>query len=421
MVQRLAPKPVQSLPLTEGRDFHVNLDADNDAEVANRVAVSQHMREIMRIPVVEAGAVMPDACPAGAQLGTIPVGGVVKSKAIHPGMHSADVCCSMAISIIRGVEPKDVLDAGSKITHFGPGGRPRGDQWTPPYFVMDEFASNNFLKPLVRIAQDFFGTQGDGNHFFYVGTLASTGETAIVTHHGSRGPGAALYKDGLRAAQRYTKTLTSEVAPHNAWLDISTEEGEEYWRALQAVRLWTKENHYAIHEAVATFVKAPVVGRFWNEHNFVFERDGHFFHAKGATPAFRGFSADDIGLTLIPLNMAQPILITRGLDAPNGLGFSPHGAGRNYSRTHYMRENAHLTLEQMMAQQTQGLDVRFYSGRPDASELPGAYKDANKVRAQIDKYGLCAVIDIVQPYGCIMAGAYYEPWRNKKKVDNGTL
>ena len=35
-----------------------------------------------------------------------------------------------------------------------------------------------------------FGTQGDGNHFFFVGRIASTGETALVTHHGSRKPGA---------------------------------------------------------------------------------------------------------------------------------------------------------------------------------------------------------------------------------------
>ena len=56
------------------------------------------MTELMRTPKIIAGAVMPDACPAGPK-GTIPVGGIAVSEAIHPGMHSADICCSMAISV----------------------------------------------------------------------------------------------------------------------------------------------------------------------------------------------------------------------------------------------------------------------------------------------------------------------------------
>src|SRR3546814_1193720 len=80
------------------------------------------MEELMRTPVVTAGAVMPDACPAGP-LGTIPVGGIVSSAAIHPGMHSADICCSMAISIFDDLAPAALLDAVHKVTHFGPGGR----------------------------------------------------------------------------------------------------------------------------------------------------------------------------------------------------------------------------------------------------------------------------------------------------------
>ena len=95
--------------------------------------------------------------------------------------------------------------------------------------------------------------------------------------------------------------------------------------------------------------------RFWNEHNFVFRKsDGLFYHAKGATPAWAGFAADSSGLTLIPLNMAEPILITRGLDAENGLGFAPHGAGRNFSRTAYMRRHAGKTEQQIVAEQTAG-------------------------------------------------------------------
>src|SRR3546814_16897019 len=65
---------------------------------------------------------MPDACPAGP-LGTIPVGGMVSSAAIHPGMHSADICSSMAISIVDDLTTAALLAAVHKLTRFGPGGR----------------------------------------------------------------------------------------------------------------------------------------------------------------------------------------------------------------------------------------------------------------------------------------------------------
>ncbi|WP_204288294.1 hypothetical protein, partial [Proteus mirabilis] len=86
---------------------------------------------LMRTPVIRAGAIMPDACPAGP-VGTIPVGGVAVSEAIHPGMHSADICCSMAISVFPGTAPLALLDAVHQVTHFGPGGRPHGQKLRPP-------------------------------------------------------------------------------------------------------------------------------------------------------------------------------------------------------------------------------------------------------------------------------------------------
>lgn len=39
------------------------------------------MAKLMKPPALEAGVVMPDACPAGKEPGTIPVGGAVVSRA----------------------------------------------------------------------------------------------------------------------------------------------------------------------------------------------------------------------------------------------------------------------------------------------------------------------------------------------------
>jgi tRNA-splicing ligase RtcB len=104
----LAPPPVETVGLRQHGDLahHLNIRAEDPDEVENVAPVERHMRELMRVPTIVAGAVMPDACPAGAAPGTIPVGGVVAAKdAIHPGMHSADICCSMAVTMFGDVNP----------------------------------------------------------------------------------------------------------------------------------------------------------------------------------------------------------------------------------------------------------------------------------------------------------------------------
>ena len=410
------PGPTLGLHPGGSRPLAMNIDIENDDERENVEKVLATMQVVLRTPVVKSGAVMPDACPAGP-LGTIPVGGVVSSEAIHPGMHSADICCSMAISIVPGVSPKALLDAVHGVTHFGPGGRARGAQWRPSEALLEGFAANDMLSASISQAIEHFGTQGDGNHFAYVGTMKSSGETALVTHHGSRAPGARLYDKGMKIAERFRRAHAPETLPQNAWIPADTADGDAYWQALQLIRSWTKENHYAIHDRAVEALSAKVADRFWNEHNFVFRKaDGLFYHGKGATPAFDGWAADATDLTIIPLNMAEPILIARGNNATHGLGFSPHGAGRNFSRTKHIARLGGRAKEEVFAEETAGIDARFFSGNIDVSELPSAYKNAASMRRQIAKYDLAEIVDEVLPYGSIMAGDWQSdaPWRKKK-------
>ncbi len=398
--------------------FHENIDAEHPDEQENVANVRKTMTELMRTPTIEVGAIMPDACPAGP-LGTIPVGGVAGARnAIHPGMHSADICCSVMITDLGNADPKAVLDAAQSVTHFGPGGRPQGKRFTTSLELMDAFRANPFLDnpKSLRMAQEHMGTQGDGNHFLFVGRSRKTGRTAIVTHHGSRGPGAVLYKNGMAIAERFRRELSPKTAKQNAWIPADTEEGQTYWDALQLIRKWTKANHNAIHQATVEAARVQDVGdRYWNEHNFVFKRGDLYFHGKGATPAWNDYAADATGLTLIPLNMSEPVLVVRGQDAAHGLGFSPHGAGRNFSRSEQKRRMGNVTPEQKLKTETEGLDIRFHAGGVDVSELPSSYKSADSVVAQIKSYGLAEIEDYIDPYGCIMAGDVPPFWINKKK------
>jgi tRNA-splicing ligase RtcB (3'-phosphate/5'-hydroxy nucleic acid ligase) len=103
-------------------------------------------------------------------------------------MHSADICCSMAISIFDDADPTAVLDAGMQLTHFGGGGRAHGMQHKPDSALLERFEKNPFLNQLTSAAIEHFATQGDGNHFFYIGRIASTGQIALITHHASPAP-----------------------------------------------------------------------------------------------------------------------------------------------------------------------------------------------------------------------------------------
>jgi RNA-splicing ligase RtcB len=415
----IRPEPVY-LELREPGElaFDENIDADNPDEEINVSKVRETMTQLMRTPTVEAGSIMPDACPAGP-VGTIPVGGVAATRnAIHPGMHSADICCSVMITDLGNADPKAVLDAAQSVTHFGPGGRPQDKRFTTSLKLLDAFRENPFLDnpKSMRMAQEHMGTQGDGNHFLFVGRSRRTGRTAIVTHHGSRGPGAVLYKMGMVVAERFRKELSPQTAKQNAWIPADTEEGRNYWAALQLIRKWTKANHNSIHQATVEAGRVGDVGdRYWNEHNFVFKRGDLFYHGKGATPAWEDYADDATGLTLIPLNMSEPVLVARGKDTKHGLGFSPHGAGRNFSRTEHKRRMGSVTPEQMLKAETEGLDIRFHAGAIDASELPSSYKKADSVVAQIKSYELAEIEDYIDPYGCIMAGDVPPFWMNKKK------
>ena len=411
------PAPVIDL-LPQPAHFYENIRADTAVEQANIDSVRQSMRQLMRTPTLVTGAIMPDACPAGPP-GTIPVGGVaVARQAIHPGMHSADICCSVMLTNLGRVDPKTVLDTAQQITHFGPGGRPESQQFALPEDIRAEFVANRFLQSPrnLRMAREHLGTQGDGNHFLYVGVSRNTGDTVLVTHHGSRGVGGHLYQEGMKVAERFRGDISPATDPKNAWIPSETPEGRDYWAALQTIRKWTKLNHLVLHEAIAGKLAATVRQRYWNEHNFVFRDGDLFYHAKGATPLDPKFLPDITGPRIIPLNMAQPILIVEGDTTASNLGFAPHGAGRNLSRTGHKRSKAGQTNEALFAAETQGIDARFFFNRIDISELPSAYKDAEEVKRQIQHFKLATILDEIQPYGCLMAGDWEQdaPWRKKK-------
>jgi tRNA-splicing ligase RtcB len=415
-VESVIPKVTE--PYSKPINFHQNIEADSIDEQNNINSVISSMNNILTVPTIVDAAIMPDACPTGPN--DIPVGAIVVSKnAIHPSMHSADICCSMMATDLGFTSPSVVLEAAFKITHFGAGGRSLNNRWLTSD-LKDKIMNNYYLNNTksINLAEYHLGTQGDGNHFLFVGIRESDNHTIMVTHHGSRGFGANLYKEGLYKAEQFRKELSPNSNSKHPWIPFDTKEGEDYWEALQITREWTKFNHQVIHSLVSTQVfKSIDVNSFWNEHNFVFKKDDLFYHAKGATPLDDNFVPDSTnGLRLIPMNMRDGVLIVKGETTPTNLGFANHGAGRLMSRTEYSKKAlVNKTGHELFLEETSGLDIRFFSGKMDISELPGAYKSSEKVQKQMKQFGLGEVIDLIKPYGCIMCGHDKGNWRDRKK------
>ena len=415
------------IPMREkANPFSEAITATTKEEKANLAQVRQRMEELLRTPVITRGALMPDACPVGPQKAVIPVGGAIAvENAIIPSAHSADICCSLFATFYRArTEVAAELDALVDSTRFGPGGRHYDD--LVPHPVLDEDVWDNpFLKGLEDRARIHIADQGDGNHFAYLGEIDITDDVAaqfekaghhhfqnvrgphrvLVTHHGSRSLGSHLYKRGQDAARKHTAKVGNYIPDAAAWLDASSETGQNYWEALQYVSRWTLANHQAIHERFLTRIGAEPAATLGNEHNFVWKRDATYLHGKGATPAWK----DDHNRPLpglIPLNMAEPILIVLGNDNADHLSFAPHGAGRNLSRTALKRQfRGEDQRRDVIANQTRNIDVRWFSGKPDISETPVAYKDAESIRRQIEEHDLATIVAEIKPLGCVMAGA----------------
>jgi RNA-splicing ligase RtcB len=431
------------------------------------------MQEVAQLPVVTRVSLMPDACPAGPG---VCVGGVVETKdAIIPAMHSADMCCSMNVTFFVPpplMDVKTLMDKLQKVVRFGPGGRERNDQidfrpfaprWQP---LLN--GTNRFLNGLEPKAQADLGTCGDGNHFAFLGkmpcderlltrlnglghgllatdiwAMRQPAVLALVTHFGSRGVGAEIFRRGSDCAARETSRIAKDIPSWGHWIPASSPAYAEYWKAVAFVEQWTRVNHAVIHEAFLDEVyssRARYTTGFFNAHNFVWKWHDKVIHGKGATPAWKQ-QPDPVRklagtLGIIPLNMAQPILLVAGKDNDKFLSMAPHGAGRNLSRSALMRKVAtdlveglqHMghqdvvvTPEQsaawnqkLLEDQTRGLDIRWYTGKPDLSETPMAYKDAATVRQQIEQFGLAEVWGEIEPLGCIMAGEVGQPWKNRK-------
>lgn len=388
IAEKLIVEEITDIPLNEApADYAVY-----GREFIDEGAISQ-MNYAMRLPVTAGGALMPDAHQGYG----LPIGGVLAVKnAVIPYGVGVDIGCRMCLSILdipheqlekRASSFKRELIAGT-VFGAGAGWKPRLEDEVLEHPAFSEIS---LLKHLQQKAADQLSTSGSGNHFVEWGlveildadnewSLTPGLYTALLSHSGSRGLGAQIAGHYTKVAREITP-LPREVQ-HLAWLEMDSEEGQEYWQAMNLAGDYASACHHHIHKRLIKAVGGQLLARVENHHNFAWKETHQgeevIVHRKGATPAGKGV------LGVIPGSMTAPGFIVRGRGAAASLDSASHGAGRQMSRAKANQSFTRHELTRLLKEH----GVTLVGGGLD--EAPGAYKDiATVMKAQT------ALVDIV--------------------------
>jgi len=352
----------------------------------------RQMDNACRLPVAVRGALMPDAHRGYG----LPIGGVLATdNAVIPYAVGVDIACRVKMSVIDlqvDTDPARLTKAIERETRFGVGAKFKDRR---DHGVMDRDWS---VTPLTHNLKDKawsqLGTSGSGNHFVEFGTfelekpdlgLAPGKYLALLSHSGSRGSGATIADHYSKLAMRRHPELPKELT-HLAWLDLDTEEGQEYWAAMELMGHYAAANHACIHRHITGHLGATVLLDLENHHNFAWKEvhDGRpaIVHRKGATPAGKGV------LGIIPGSMASFTYVVRGKGNPDSMHSAAHGAGRVMSRTAAKKNLDWKTAKRLLEDR----GVTLLSAGLD--EVPMVYKDIDQVMA--------AQSDLVEPIARFM-------------------
>jgi len=328
-------------------------------------------------------ALMPDAhLGKGATVGSV----IPTLGAIVPAAVGVDIGCGMAAvrtryhrDDLRGdlatlrtaIERAIPLSAGRYNTALTATAAQRVEQLTKTAekagFDPARYAGNWALQ---------LGSLGSGNHFIEV-TVDETGAVWLFLHSGSRGVGNRIATHHVGVAREAMRRWWIRLPDDD--LAYLVEGTDEFWTYIRELR-WAQEfalvnRDEMMDRVVACFAEwhGPVdeVERVQCHHNYTV-REHHFgkevwLSRKGAINAEAGVPG------LIPGSMGDASYVVVGKGNRLALNSSPHGAGRNYSRSAARKA---FTREQLRAAMV-GIEYRDTDAFLD--EIPQAYKPIDVV------------------------------------------
>jgi tRNA-splicing ligase RtcB len=355
-------------------------------------AARTQMDTALKLPVAAGGALMADAHVGYG----LPIGGVLAVReAVIPWAVGLDIACRLRLSVfelsphVLGQKRGELRRALEEETFFGAGVRHDGRS---SHEVLDDpaWGATRFLRGLKDTARVQLGTSGSGNHFVEFGAFAVTEDLpaeraaalaplepgraylALLSHSGSRGVGKKICDRYSGLAGERRKDLQGE-ARKLAWLDLQSEEGQEYWISMGLAGRFAAANHAVIHDRLSRRIAAEAAFVTEHHHNFAFAEQWRgeemIVHRKGATPAGAGV------LGIVPGTMADPGYLTLGLGVEESLNSAAHGAGRRMSRTRAFKELDGQAWRKALREK----GITLVGGALD--EAPAAYKNPRTVMA----------------------------------------
>jgi tRNA-splicing ligase RtcB (3'-phosphate/5'-hydroxy nucleic acid ligase) len=221
------------------------------------------------------------------------------------------------------------------------------------------------------------GSLGSGNHFIEV-SLDEQDRVWLFLHSGSRGVGNKLATRHITIAQRQCAQRRVGLPDRDlAYLVEGEPQFDDYIRDLR----WAQ--HFALLNRQEMMHRVVGSVRDWYDehvteldtvqchHNYT-ARERHYgkdvwLSRKGAIDAHAGVPG------LIPGSMGTPSYVVVGKGNPVALHSSPHGAGREYSRTAARKRFTRAELNAAM----DGIEWRHTDAFLD--EIPAAYKPIDQV------------------------------------------
>ena len=329
-------------------------------------------------------ALMPDAhLGRGATVGSV----IPTLVAIIPAAVGVDIGCGMiAVRTQYTVQelPKDrkriredieraiPLSAGHNNKQVLPTAEPRIAE-------LKTLAAATGFNPAQYVAkwELQLGSLGSGNHFIEV--CADEADAVwLFLHSGSRGVGNRIAQHHIGVAQHVARKNQVRLPhPDLAYLDEGTPQFDRYIAELRWAQHFALLNREEMMDRVITQFGRWVGGRVLERerinchHNFT-QQETHYGKSvwvsrKGAIKAAPG----DPGL--IPGSMGTASYVVEGLGNPASLNSSPHGAGREYSRTAARKTFTFEELKRAMR------GIEFRASEAFIDEIPAAYKPIDQV------------------------------------------
>jgi tRNA-splicing ligase RtcB len=330
-------------------------------------------------------ALMPDAhLGKGATVGSV----IPTDGAIIPAAVGVDIGCGM-IAVRTQFTADDVAGRDLAVLHsqisrsipLSAGGRNQKIRASaePRIAELRDTPGAGQADAAVTHWPQQLGSLGSGNHFIEL-SLDEEDRVWLFLHSGSRGVGNKLAQKHIRIAQEQCRRRHIQLPDRDlAYLVEGEPEFDAYIEALR----WAQRFAYLNREEMMDRC-VDQLGRFLGveverhetvncHHNYT-ERETHFgrevwLSRKGAISARAGEPG------LIPGSMGTASYVVTGKGNVPSLMSSPHGAGRNFSRSAARKRFSRADLDARMTGIAWGHSDAFLDEHPDA------YKPIDQVMA----------------------------------------